>query len=82
MYEDDRRKIVGEYHIMSEEEMMAMMEKNGLDDDLIDSLLSATGKIAETIKIDIPLWQSLFPNYESSDEINKLYEKYKDTLVE
>jgi DNA polymerase-3 subunit alpha len=82
MYEDDRRKIIWDYHIMSEEEMMAKMQSNWMDDDLIDTLLLNTWKIADTIKIDIPLWQSLFPNYESSEEIVWLYAKYKDGLVE
>ncbi len=82
MYESDRRVIAGEHHIMSEQEVRAIMEKNWLAENVIDWLIEETWVIAESIKISIPLWQSLFPNYETSEEISQLYWDHKDTLVE
>jgi hypothetical protein len=45
---------------------------------LIDNNL----KIANQIKLEIPLWTTLFPNYKSNKKIEKIYIENKDNLIE
>ena len=55
IYDDDRRKIIGEYYITTEDEVKKVMEKNGYDKALIQQALDLTDTIAESIDIHIPL---------------------------
>lgn len=82
MYEDNRRKIQGDYHLMSESEVSRLLTAGGFSADQIEHLMNNTEKLAETISIKIPLWQSLFPNYEPSKEMKSLYEANRDSLVD
>ena len=82
MYETDRRNPPGQYHIMSEEEIRLIHKDNWFADEKIDDLLTTAQTIADRIDIEIELGKTLFPNYDSPEHIEKMYEKYKDTLVE
>lgn len=82
MYENDRRKPPGLYHIMSEEEIRLIHKENWFTDEKIDVLLTTTQDVADSIDIGIELGKTLFPNYDSPEHIEKMYEKYKDILVE
>ncbi|NOZ44689.1 MAG: PHP domain-containing protein [bacterium] len=82
MYDEQRRKPKGKHHIASEHEIMLTMQKNGFSQEEIQSLIDTTQEIADEISIDIELWKTLFPNYQTPEDIAKLYEEYKDNLVE
>ncbi len=62
-------------HIMTEEEVRAVLENNWLSKDLQDILIGNTHKIAESIDCKIPLHQLLFPKYEVPEKYRKLYDK-------
>ncbi len=82
MFDDDRRKVTLQQHIMSEEEIRTIAINNGRDAWLIDQMISNTAMIADSINIEIPLGKILFPNYESPDFIKELYEENKADLVQ
>ena len=67
---------------MSEEEIRAVCEKNGHSKTDIDRRVDTNNRIAEEIVTEIDLHQTLFPNYDSPEDIVELYEKNKDILVE
>lgn len=82
IYDEDRRKPKGEYYIMDEEEIRAVCEKNGYTANQIDQRIATNNKVAEGIVTEIDLNQTLFPNYDSPEDIVEIYEQYKDQLVE
>lgn len=82
VYESDARKIVGEHHILSEQEVRKILSKNGLSDTVIEQLVNATGELADCCTTKITLGQALFPNFETPEEIRVLYEENRDSLVE
>gem|GEM_PF-5450012 len=55
VYDMDRRKVIGDYHMMSEAEMRMLMKKNSMSADTIDSLIDETVLIADTINCKLPL---------------------------
>ena len=82
IYDEDRRKPKGEYYIMDEEEIRAICEKNGYTASQIDQRIATNNKVAEGIVTEIDLNQTLFPNYDSPEDIVEIYEEYKGQLVE
>ncbi|MFA7718069.1 MAG: PHP domain-containing protein [Candidatus Absconditabacterales bacterium] len=82
IYDEDRRKPKGDFYIMTEEEIRAICEKNGYEKAQIDSWIETNSKVAEGIIPEIDLHQTLFPNYDSPEDIIEVYEQYKDQLVE
>ncbi|HMS91063.1 MAG TPA: PHP domain-containing protein [Candidatus Absconditabacterales bacterium] len=82
IYDENRRKPKGQFHIMNEEEIRMILEHNGYEKNIINQLIDTNNKIAENINVEIDLNQSLFPNYETPEEVKDLYEQYKDRLVE
>lgn len=81
IYDENRRKPKGQFHIMTEDEIIKIMEDNGFEKHTISQLIETNNKIAESISTEIDLNQTLFPNYDSSEDIKELYEQYKDWLV-
>lgn len=81
IYDKNRRKPKGRFHIMEEKEIRDILEKNGLENKVINRLIENNEAIAEQIHVEIDLNQTLFPNYETPEDIKELYEKYKDQLV-
>ncbi|MEI7558209.1 MAG: hypothetical protein WCJ45_05330 [bacterium] len=81
IYDENRRKPKGRFHIMEEKEIRDILEKNGLENKVINRLIENNEAIAEQIHVEIDLNQTLFPNYETPEDIKELYEKYKDQLV-
>ncbi len=73
IYDDDRRKTYGDFHIASEEEMEEQCKKNGFTRNQIEEMFTTNTVVAEMINITIPLNELLFPIYESPDEIKDLY---------
>lgn len=81
IYDENRRKPKGQFHIMTEEEIKAILINNNIDDTTINKLIETNNAIAEQIHTDIDLHQTLFPNYETPDDVKELYEANKDELI-
>lgn len=82
IYDEDRRKPRGDFYIMTEEEIRAICEKNEYEKNQIDQWIETNSKVAESITPEIDLNQTLFPNYDSPEDIIEIYEQYKDQLIE
>jgi DNA polymerase III subunit alpha len=78
VYDDDRRVTLGEYHIMSADEITDQCLVNGFTQDQTNIMCENTGIIAEGIALEIPLGKLLFPIYESPAEIVELYGKFME----
>ncbi len=81
IFDESRRKPKGQFHIMTEEEIRTILENNGLEKWTIDTLIDTNNRIADEINVSIDLNQTLFPNYETPDDVKELYEQNKDQLV-
>ena len=81
IYDENRRKPKGQFHIMSEEEIRLILENNGFEKKTINQLIKTNNRIADEITTEIDLNQALFPNYETPEDVRALYEQYKDGLV-
>lgn len=81
IYDETRRKPKGQFHIMSEEEIKTILENNGLEKKIINKMIETNKDIADSITTEIDLNQALFPNYETPEDVKKLYEQYKDSLI-
>ncbi|MEI6672505.1 MAG: hypothetical protein WCL02_04030 [bacterium] len=81
IYDENRRKPKGQFHIMSEKEIKDILEHNGFEKKIINQLIENNEHIADQIDISIDLNQALFPNYETPEDVKQLYEQYKDDLV-
>lgn len=77
VYDEDRRKTQGEFSIMSEEDIRTACEKNGFVESQIDEMVATTEKVADMIDLQIPLWNILFPEYDSPEDIKELYAKFQ-----
>ncbi len=81
MYDDHRRKPKEKYHLMSGQEVFAIMIDNWYSEEQTKNWISNNNEIAKTIKIEIPMGQTLFPNYSTPPHIQELYEKVKEWLI-
>ncbi len=81
IYDENRRKPKGQFHIMNEDEIRKILENNGMKKEKIQQLIETNNTITEHIHTEIELNQSLFPNYETPDTIKKLYEENNENLV-
>lgn len=82
MYDQDRRQFSAQYHIMSEDEIRHILVQNGYWDALIDTMISNNLAIADRVHVKVKLGQTLFPNYDTPQEIRQMYDLYKDALIE
>lgn len=80
-YDPDMRKVIWDHHILSEQEVRDILHRNWFEEKLIDTLVDATEKLAAQCHIKITLWQALFPHYDTPDDIKKLYDNCRETLV-
>ncbi len=76
IYDENRRKPKWAYHIMTEDEIRNICKKNGMDDTFITTCIEQNNKIADSIDVQIDLHQSLFPAYETPDDIREMYEEH------
>jgi len=81
MYDQDRRQSSGQYHIMSEDEIRSILSQNAYDLDLINTWISNNVAIADRVHVKVKLWQTLFPNYDTPQDIRQLYDTNKDQLI-
>lgn len=82
LYDATRRKPAGHYHIMTGDEIQAVLVKNGYSLGRSQELMDTNSRVADVIDTKIELGITLFPDFDPSDDIKELYEKHKDTLVE
>ncbi|USN57260.1 MAG: hypothetical protein H6766_02090 [Candidatus Peribacteria bacterium] len=81
IYDEDRRKTIGQYHIVDGARIMETMKRNGYDEDTINQRIDQTQTIADSIHIKLDMGDTLFPNYQVSDEMTELYKQEKGNLV-
>jgi DNA polymerase III subunit alpha len=82
LYQDrDRRKVLWQYHIMSEDEIRTVMSWHGLPMDQIDAMINNTVTAAEQLLIKMPPLPAMFPSYDPPADIQELYEKMKNQLI-
>ncbi|MCK9467217.1 MAG: PHP domain-containing protein [Candidatus Absconditabacterales bacterium] len=81
IYDDHRRKPKEKYHLMSGQEIFDIMVDNGYSEEQTKNWINNNNEIAKTIKIEIPMGQTLFPNYSTPPHIQELYEKVKNNLI-
>ncbi len=60
---------------MSEDEIVQTLKTNGYQQEQIDGWIGNNQKLIDSIDINIPLHQLLFPVYKSPDYIAELYAK-------
>lgn len=76
-YEHGRKKKEGNRHIMSENEIISTLETDGYQTDQIEMWIANNQKLIDSIDVQIPLHQLLFPVYESSEHIKDLYSQFQ-----
>lgn len=81
IYDENRRKPKWQFHIMDEDEIIKIMENNGIEKNKISQMIENNNTIAENITTDIDINQTLFPNYETPEDVKELYDAYKDWLI-
>ena len=81
MYDQHRRKPKWDFHMMTWEEIKRLLQLNWYEAKDIDKRIETNNKIAKQVKIEILMWQALFPNYQTPDEMNEIYEKVKWDLI-
>jgi hypothetical protein len=74
--------VKGEFYLMTEEEILDICKQNWYDEDLVQSWITNNLAVSDRIETKIKLNQILFPNYESPQDIQELYTKYWEQLVE
>lgn len=77
VYDEDRRKIKGKFHIMSEDEIYNQALLNGFSHEDTAKMIETWNQIAKEIDIQIDLYKLLFPIYENPEDIKKLYEQFQ-----
>lgn len=81
MYESDRRKPIWDYYLMTWDEINDILVWNGYNHDEISAWMATNNEIASQVKIEILMHQSLFPIYQTPDDVKDLYDSIKDSLI-
>ncbi|HMT01563.1 MAG TPA: PHP domain-containing protein [Candidatus Absconditabacterales bacterium] len=81
LYDDQRRKVVGDYHFCDENNIITVMKKNNYSDEQIKKRIDQTQIIADQINLSINLGATYFPKYQTPDRIEKLYNQQKEKLI-
>ncbi len=81
LYDDQRRKVVWDYHFCDENNIITVMKKNNYSDEQIKKRIDQTQIIADQINLSINLWATYFPKYQTPDRIEKLYNQQKEKLI-
>lgn len=82
VFDDERRKTVGEHHLMTYDEILKVMTRtNDYTQREVEIWTEQTNEVARRCNVEISLWGILFPKYENPAHISELYEKHKSNLV-
>jgi len=81
MFDLDRRKPIWDFSLLSGDEIYEILIKNWYSDAQIKQRFDTNNKIASEINIEIIMWQAIFPNYQTPDDVKQLYDSIKDSLV-
>jgi len=81
MYESDRRKPIWDYYLMTGDEINEILVWNWYNQDEISAWMATNNEIASQVKIEILMHQSLFPIYQTPDDVKDLYDSIKDSLI-
>ncbi len=82
MYDANRRKPAGKYHIMDGEEIREICIKNWYKAEEVDEWMANNWAIAEELNASMLLNQKLFPKYKTPDNIQEYYDKYWANSIE
>lgn len=82
MYDKDKRTTAGLLHMMSWEEIENIYRQNDIALDTIQAWYNTTTSIVERCSVSLDLYQSLFPAYETPADLQDLYDKHKDSLID
>lgn len=83
MYDLNRRRPAGKYHIMDSEEIRNICLKNWYDASEVDEWMENNWKIAEMANASMLLHQKLFPRYNIPDHVMALYDEYwADAIID
>ncbi len=77
----DKERTKKEFHIQSEDEIKEILKKEWFEEQEIEKFFQNNQKVKDQINLEIPLGRLLFPNYQSPEYIEKLYEKEKKSLI-
>ncbi len=74
----ERRKVNWDFHIFSEKEIVDTMIKNSFESEYIYDIIKNNQQIADSIDIKFPesKWIYHFPNYQTSTDIDILYDEF------
>lgn len=81
IYGSTKIEIGWDRHILSEDELRQVLTKNKFSEKDIDLLIQSNNELSDKLNFKITLWEIYFPDYRSPQQIQDLYEKYKDVLV-
>ena len=73
VFEENRMMYKWDYHICSEQEMKNKLKSLNISDNIIETAILNTEKIANMCKVDLQLHQLLFPKYKISQKYETLY---------
>lgn len=79
--DSERRKISGDYYIASEDEVRQVLLSNWYKDNQIDILFATNQLVADSIDLQMPKVEWLFPNYQSPFNIQELYNQVSDDMI-
>lgn len=76
----ERRKVLGDYHIFSEEEIINTMKANWDSEEYIYSLIKNNEDLVDDINIKFPdtKWIYHFPIYQTPEDISELYKQFQN----
>lgn len=77
IFDTDRPKVTQPVWMMSEREIYDQMIHNGYEISRIESMMSTTQTISDLIDVEIPLGKSMFPRYESTNDMHVLYKSFQ-----
>lgn len=81
MYDQHRRKPIWDFHIMNGDEIVNLLLANGYEQEKIEKRIENNNRIADQVKIEILMWQALFPNYQTPEDMKKIYDDAEKNLI-
>ena len=81
VFDEDRRKTIGDHHLMTYDEVNIIMKKNNYTNKDVTQRITNTNNVAQSCQVEISLWWVLFPRYTNPEKISKLFEEHKNNLI-